>query len=449
MSTKKLRNKILIGIAIITLFIAFIYQYFANQQDVLSLLKQGQPTAAKFESLGGNYPSYKLWDEKGNFLGYAIIADASGYGGKLSVLTVIQETGKIKSVSILENHETPTYLKKVLNLRILGKITDQNIKDNLAGVDAISGATMTSEAIINSVQKGSEQIGNKQLGLSIPSSQKVNINWKDIVTVGLLLLAILACARSARKLRPWLLVLSVLFIGFMCNYSLTFGNFIGLLSGKIPVFLERPIWYIVVPGVLIITLVWGKNFYCNWLCPFGAVQEGLFHSLSLVEFNPSAAIKSKVGQFRWPILWLAAMLALLFNNGQIASYEPFPTFFNASGNTAQWIITILIVLLSITQIRFWCNNFCPVGLVLNFLAQFKRKLKRNKTVAEEQVAASVSEASAASSPCEQCSNPDCIVNGVTKERLSKQDKIFVVIAVIIDVLIILALLQNIMLGMQN
>jgi len=427
------KNKVIVGLAVLSLLIAFIYQHAANKQDILGQIKQGEPAAAKFESLGGDYPSYKLWDVKGNFLGYGVIAGSSGYGGKLSVLTIIQETGKIKSVSLLENHETPLYLKKVLDSGMLGTLADKNIKNGVAGVDAVSGATITSEAIMASVQKGTVQIGNGQLGLKIPDSSKIDFGWKDLAVVGLMLLSILSAACNFRKYRPWLLILSVLFIGFLGNSSLTLGNFIGLLSGKLPVLTERPIWYILVPGILIITLVLEKNFYCSWLCPFGAVQEGIFHSLNLFQFSPSPAIKSKVGQIRWPMLWLAAMLALVFNNGQIAGYEPFSVFFNGSGNTAQWIITIIIVVVSIARIRFWCNSFCPVGLILNFLAQIKRKLKRKGTAPEEQ---------GTSSLCNQCLNPDCAGR---KERLSKQDKVYVGVAIIVNLLILMALLQNIML----
>lgn len=445
MSKKKLRDKVIMGIAIVALFIAIIYQFFADKQDILEQIRQGEPDTAKIESLGGDYPSYKLWNTNGNFLGYAVIAGSSGYGGKLSVLTVIQETGQIKSVSLLENHETPTYLKKILNSGILRKITNQNIKDNLSGIDAVSGATVTSEAIIAAAQKGNAQIGNRQLGLQIPDNQKINFTWKDIAALGLLLSAVCASALKARKLRPWLLALAVLFIGFLGNYSLTYGSFIGLLSGNLPVFSERPIWYAMVPGILIITLVWGKNFYCSWLCPFGAVQEGLYHSLNLFEFSSSPGIKSKIAGLRWPVCWLAAMLALLFNNGQIAGYEPFAVFFNASGNTAQWIIVMIIVGVSITQIRFWCNTFCPVGFILNFLARLKGKLQRlirkNKTKLEEQ---------GILSPCQECSNQDCpVVIKPSKESLGKQDKIFAGIAIIVNLLILLALIENILLISQN
>jgi polyferredoxin len=236
-----------------------------------------------------------------------------------------------------------------------------------------------------------------------------------------------------------------LFIGFLCNYSLTVGSYIGLLSGQLPVFSERPIWYVMVPGILVITLVWGRNFYCSWICPFGAVQEGLYHSLNLFQFSPSSAIKSRIARFRWPLAWLAAILAFIFNNGQIAAYEPFAVFFSASGNTAQWIMMIVIVLASIAQMRFWCGSFCPVGLILQLLACARRKARRllgqKRTKKEEQEIVS---------SCQVCSNPDCPTPArIAQERYSIQDKIFIGTAIIVNLLIIGTLLQNILFVLQN
>lgn len=93
--------------------------------------------------------------------------------------------------------------------------------------------------------------------------------------------------------------------------------------------------------------------------------------------------------------------------------------------------------MSIAQIRYWCNSFCPVGAILNFLARLKRNLKRSRKVSEE---------SEPSATCSQCANRDCAEK---LERLSKQDKVFAGIAVVVNLLILMALLQNILFTLQN
>ncbi|MGS0765382.1 4Fe-4S binding protein [Syntrophomonas curvata] len=214
--------------------------------------------------------------------------------------------------------------------------------------------------------------------MTILLRHNINFNWKDIVVLGLVASAIFCAARNLRKLRPWVLVLSVSIAFIFYNYSLTYSNFVNLLTGQLPIFIERPIWYVLVLGIVVITSIWGRNFYCSWLCPFGAVQEGAYKSLNLYNFSPSHGIRNKAAKLRWPMLWLAAMLALIANNAGITGYEPFSVFFDGNGNRAQWIIMISVLVVSMAQLRFWCNYFCPVGTILNFLAQIKRRFRKNR-----------------------------------------------------------------------
>ncbi|WP_242661932.1 FMN-binding protein [Desulfitobacterium hafniense] len=429
---KKYFNKMFVGLALLSLVIALIYQQDVQKKDVLGVIQTGEPSAVRFEALEGNYPSYKLWDVAGNSLGYGVMADASGYGGKLNVIVIVEDSGLIKSVILVDNHETPLYLKKVVDSGFLNAFYDHPVEDNTTGVDTVSGATVTSKGILTAVQKGIVQIGNNELGLHISTGSSIIYDWKDLTVVGLILLAIISAACNLRKLRPWVLVLSVLIIGFLTNASLTLGNFSGLISGNFPIMVERPVWYILVPGLLIITIVWGRNIYCSWLCPFGAVQEGVFYSLNLINFSPSANVRSRVAQARWLMLWLAVMLALVFNNSGIASYEPFAVFFDGRGNTAQWVMTIIVVLFSIAQLRFWCQGFCPVGLILNFTARLKRKVK----ILMKQKRQDNSEPT----QCTQCSNTKCAQKD---DLLSSHDKILIGITVLVNALILMVLIQNI------
>lgn len=464
MKRDKQKDRIIIGLALFLLFLAVIYQHLAAKQDTLTVLQQGEPAVEKYERLNGNYPSYKLWDAEDSFLGYGVVAHASGYGGKLVVLSIIEESGRVKNVTLLENAETPLYLNKVLDSGLLDKITAKDITQGFEAqgfedIDGVSGATVTTEAIIAAVQKGTAQIGNEQLGLNIPVNAKLNLIWQDIVAIILVLLAIVCSALNARKLRPWLLLMSVIFIGFILNYSLTYSNYVSILAGRLPVFTERPIWYIMVPGILTVTLLWGRNFYCSWLCPFGAVQEGIYRSLNLFRFSPSSQIRAKVKRFRWPLLWLVAMLALVFNNSGIASFEPFSVFFDGSGNTDQWIIMLIVLLMSIALLRFWCYSFCPVGAILDLAARLnlKKKLIKNKKQErgqeyeleqemeqeQGQVQAQAQEQAQEQEQGRMDGNTSqCSACAACKTTLSKQDKLYIFIVSLVNILIIFSLLES-------
>lgn len=96
--------------------------------------------------------------KKGKVLGYAVNStdytkDVRGFRGPVPVLIVTDKAQKVKKVAILENHETPQYLSKIAKAGLLDKWNGKTIKQlNSTEVDAVTGATFSSKAIIKNVQ---------------------------------------------------------------------------------------------------------------------------------------------------------------------------------------------------------------------------------------------------------------------------------------------------------
>jgi uncharacterized membrane protein (DUF485 family) len=441
----KLRRKknIIILIACSLLILTAVYHHFSNQLDTLSILQKAEPAAAKYRELEGSYKTYELIDKNGDFLNYAVITSASGYGGPITILTTINKNGKIENAVILENAETPSYLSRVMKTGYPENLQGHSITESFDSneeIDAVSGATRTTEGILHAVEKGMADVGENQLGLDVPSVSMFHFQWQDGLVVFLLILAIVAAVRKKKKVRPILLVASVIVIGFIAKSSLTLGNFMSIITNKMPVLIERPIWFILIFGILAITLISGKNIYCSWICPFGAIQEGIYKALNLTNNRLDQRIVATARRSRWLFIWLAAMLALYFNNPGIASYEPFSPFFGGEANTAQWIILGLVLLTSIVVFRFWCRCFCPVGTVLDFFAQAKRKAKKLLVKKPSVQRNSVINKETGCSACPSCS--DCEKKGKGSAPLSAFNKFIVVLIVVIDLMIIAAFLQN-------
>ncbi len=442
---KAKRKNLLMIIACTILLLTSIYQQFSNKEDVLSLLQQGEPAATEFQEISGVYKTYELSDANGSFLSYGIIASASGYGGPIKMLTFVNQEGLIANAILLEDSETPLYLKRVLTAGYPENLRGKTVTDPLGsqeGVDSVSGATRTVEGITLAVEKGMYQIGQNQLGLTVPILKSFYFQWQDGLVILLLFIAIFAATLKKNKFRPWILVATVFILGFMENNSLTIGNYMSILALKMPTFFERPIWYVMVVGVFFVTLLLGRNIYCSWICPFGAVQEGIYKSLNLVDYKPNPKLIRTARKSRWLFLWLAAILALLFNNPGIASFEPFSVFFDGDGNTSQWIMMGIILLFSIFLLRFWCRIFCPVGTFLDFLAVSKRKFKRFLRKKDE------SSGKPAVATCQRTTLMDkgkctsCSQEKVEEVQLSGADKIVAVGIFTIWVLILGALTQN-------
>ena len=82
-----------------------------------------------------------------------IAKDVEGYNGAVPLKIYIKKN-KIEKIEVLKNQETPKYLVKVKNA-LLNAWDGLTVKEAQAKkVDAITGATFTSEAIKENVQKG-------------------------------------------------------------------------------------------------------------------------------------------------------------------------------------------------------------------------------------------------------------------------------------------------------
>ena len=79
--------------------------------------------------------------------------DVEGYNGTVPVKIYIKKN-KIVKIEVLKNQETPKYLAKVKKA-LLTAWDGLSVKDAKAKqVDAVTGATFTSEALIKNVQQG-------------------------------------------------------------------------------------------------------------------------------------------------------------------------------------------------------------------------------------------------------------------------------------------------------
>lgn len=87
--------------------------------------------------------------------------DIMGYAGNVP-LKIVVKNGKIVSVEALKNKETPKYFK--MASRILTKWNGLTVSQALnLKVDAVSGATYSSNAIIKNVQAGLKTVPAKKV----------------------------------------------------------------------------------------------------------------------------------------------------------------------------------------------------------------------------------------------------------------------------------------------
>jgi len=127
------------------------------QAEEEASLKEVMPTGASFEAIksGSEILYYKAYDKSKKYTGIAFKASGKGYSSIIETMVGMLKDGTITAIKVLSQNETPGLGARVTALDFTGQFKD---KKDLNEVEAITGATISSKAVIDSVEKKAEEI---------------------------------------------------------------------------------------------------------------------------------------------------------------------------------------------------------------------------------------------------------------------------------------------------
>ncbi|MGL5956256.1 MAG: FMN-binding protein, partial [Brevinema sp.] len=91
-----------------------------------------------------------------------------GRNGTITTRVTISE-GKISDIVVIESQESPEYFEPIFNQIVATMIAHNNIN-----IEAISGATLSSEGVVNSVKEALKQSGSSFVGKKTKIGTPVN-----------------------------------------------------------------------------------------------------------------------------------------------------------------------------------------------------------------------------------------------------------------------------------
>lgn len=127
----------------------------AEEEDSL---KSVLPDADNFEPVksGEDVLYYKAM-KAGQLIGVAFKASGKGYSSEVQTMVGMSKEGVINAIKILSQNETPGLGAQVVEPFFSERFANKNTQD-LSDVQAITGATISSKAVIDSVQKKAQEI---------------------------------------------------------------------------------------------------------------------------------------------------------------------------------------------------------------------------------------------------------------------------------------------------
>ncbi|MDE7414513.1 MAG: FMN-binding protein [Muribaculaceae bacterium] len=276
----------------------------------------------------------------------------TGYAGPVP-LDIYIVNGKITDIKALPNAETPSFFERASGLFPLwiGKTVAE--ADTLK-VDAVSGATYSSNAIIDNVKAGLAEYE----GADIHSSASVPLKiWIAlVVTLAACILPLFVRNKVYHTIQ---MIANVIVLGFWAGQFLDYSLILKYTSSGF----SMPVILVAVPmlvAAFIYPMFGHPQHYCNHICPLGSAQQ-LMGEISGFKFRMSPKLIKGLDWFR-RILW--AFLMLLLWTDCLVEWMDLELFQAFMFESASWGIIItasVFVALSTVVSRPYCRFVCPTG----------------------------------------------------------------------------------------
>lgn len=302
-----------------------------------------------------------------------LVKDVQGYGGPVPLKIHIDKDGRLTAIEAEPNAESPSFFDRAKELfsRWQGKTIDEAMAED---VDAVSGATFSSKAIIRNVQRGLAYA--KQHGLADggkgaqeeSAERTVATGWtlgSIVALIAVLLGAVVPLFTNNRRLHLVQLVVNVVVLGLWTGTFVSYTLFLRLFAGGVSLSaigtLAAPLLMLIV--ALLYPLAGRSGHYCAHVCPFGSAQE-LAGKLSRRKLRITPRVLRVLTALR-NLLW-GVLMALLLTGTCTAwiDYELFTAFIYSSASVWVTVLAMLFLVLSVWVPRPYCRFVCPTGVLM-------------------------------------------------------------------------------------
>lgn len=322
--------------------------------------------------------------------GHAVVSTAetgksiTGYAGPTPVYIYIDD-GRVTKVEAQKNSETPMFFERV-ERELLTRWDGMTVAEATAAqVDGVSGATLSSDAVIANVRLGLLTYSDRQAADHRGSRWMANAFsagvWSKPQTWGAVAVILSACIvplllttrrrgtspKAIRRYHVAQLVLNVVVLGLWSGTFLSYSMLVGILANGIGGS-TAVVTVLLLVVAFVYPLAGKKRHYCTHLCPLGSAQE-----LAMVAF-PTGRRKrlaarmgvtpkrmrtlSHLREVLWAVLMLMMWCGVCF---AWMDYELFTAFLVEQASPVIVAVAVAVVLLSCIVPRPYCRLVCPTG----------------------------------------------------------------------------------------
>jgi len=326
---------------------------------------------------------FSVYDANDKLSGYIfssenLAPEVRGFGGKMNLGIYVDTIGRLINFHIIRSNETPAYL----DLLSQTDANEPSWYDHLKGrklfqlqpftdVHAVTGATVSSEAILLALESSSQRFARGILGQPLEPESKERSRFADltdtngIYLVGAFALALIITYRGGFWSRLVVLCFNLVVGGIILNAQYSSEQIASILSLQTPALVLSGAFLLAI-GIPILIILFG-NIFCGYICPFGALQELLGYIVP-ERFKPTISKETmqKARFVKYGILFVAITVFFISRNRTTLGADLLISIFNLRFLQISIVsITAIALLGSLLYTRFWCRYLCPAGAFLS------------------------------------------------------------------------------------
>jgi hypothetical protein len=288
------------------------------------------------------------------------------------LLVVLDPDWKILGLKVHASEDTQEYVDNVVvDRRFLKKWNNMTwgaaaaLDLDEAGIEGVSGATMTSMAMARSVKARLQMSAGE-----IATRPTLRFGWRDWGMFAVLgLAAVMAFGKTEwrhRWKRPYQVAL-VVYVGFVAGDLVAQKLLAGWGRSGIP-WSTAPGLVLLVAAAFVVPWATRKPFYCHHICPHGAAQELITHFRpARFQLTLSAGVVRGLEYLPIGLLLLTLLVVMIALPLDLAGIEPFAAYIVRSAGWATITVALVGLVASFFVPQAYCRFGCPTGALLNFV----------------------------------------------------------------------------------
>lgn len=305
-----------------------------------------------------------------------------GYQGPTDAVVGFDTVGNVCGVAVLASYDNEPYVGYVRDDAAFRGVYRGMSLEEIAGIDprstgieGVSGATMTSQAVAEGIVRAARQHAEQQARPPATSSWAVLLQRIDGPQWGALGVIAAGTITAFTRLRgTWfgrlaLPIVVLAYLGFGAGALLSQAQVWGWAQAGVA--RGAVVLMALTLAALVLPITTRRNVYCSHLCAHGAAQQLLVRFVKPKRTVPGW-LKPALVVLPWGLLTVSILAAVLHWPLNLVDLEPFDAYLPAVAGVAAIVLLVVSLVASSLVPMAYCRHGCPTGALLDHLRLHNR-----------------------------------------------------------------------------